>query len=725
MHFDYIPPVATGPAPSREIFRKRSTARKCLFFLGLMVVAARGVAAAEARRVERFDVVVVGGSSGAIGAAIGAARLGVSVALVEDTPVLGGMLANGISNIDSYSYESLSGLFEEFRQAVIQHYAPSFDTDPLYKATGTMPTHIDGKSFAAHEPKHGGRWEPHVSDRILKRMAEPYANLRIFYRRYATGAILNRHRVVGVTTAGEAGEPIDLLAAVVIDATHEADVAAWAGVPYRVGREARSELEPHAGEVFFFNHTGEFLPGTTGRQDAAIPSSGLRLCIKRYTEADGTRHIMTSPPPGYNPENYVHTAYRGERTAVPNGKAEMNSNPIGNELQQINWNWPEASREQRRALYQRYKEHALGFLYFLQHERKLTHLGLPLDEFVDNGNVPYRIFVREARRIEGLETMTEADINPFILGQGFVPPLRPTSIAIGHYPIDAKPVRSKTDFSTPDKGEGDFFLVNVATAFQVPYGAIVPRAVDGLLVPVALSATHVAFSSIRMDPTWMSLGQAAGIAAALSVKRNCQPRDLPVELLQRELLEQKLKLVFFWDVDAARPDFRAIQTLAVRGVVVSSPDRRFRPDDPLTRADAAGLLTRAFKLWPSVSNAHFQDVPYSHPAFRDIETLFDHGALPAFGIEPHWPQEGPYNAAQHAGFRQKNTFGTFRPDDPVGAHEWTALIDTLTENSRWSPSSNAAGHARSARHDVGAPLTRGEACQRLMGRMSPPTAPSR
>ena len=230
------------------------------------------------------------------------------------------------------------------------------------------------------------------------------------------------------------------------------------------------------------------------------------------------------------------------------------------------------------------------------------HVGLPLDEFTDNGNVPYRVFVREARRIEGEATMTEADINPFITGRGLIPGLRRDSIAIGHYAIDSKPVRPKTDASTPDKGEGDFFLANVNTAFQVPYGAIVPKHIDGLLVPVAMSATHVAFSAVRMDPTWVALGQAAGAAAALSLRDGVDVRRLDTAKLQRELIGQQVRLMFYWDLPIAHPAFAAVQWLSVSGRIKGYPDRLFRPDQPLTRAEAAVLLVNAFGIWPSVSN---------------------------------------------------------------------------------------------------------------------------
>ncbi len=136
----------------------------------LLVTLVAASAAAQPLPSESFDVVIVGGSSGGVGAAIGSGRLGVTVALVEDTPVLGGMLSNGISNIDSYSYESLSGVFEEFRQSVKQTYRPIEDTDPVYKKSDGMPRHMDNRSFAAHDPIKGGVWEPHVADRIFKSM---------------------------------------------------------------------------------------------------------------------------------------------------------------------------------------------------------------------------------------------------------------------------------------------------------------------------------------------------------------------------------------------------------------------------------------------------------------------------------------------------------------------------------------------------------------------------
>ena len=667
---------------------------------------------------EEYDVVVIGGSSGGIGAALGAARQGAKVALVEDTPVLGGMLANGISNIDCYSYESLSGVFEEFRRAVQKHYAPLMDTDPFFKPWEKAPrSHgrpvIPGQRAALGRSLGTARCRRHLEDNggATSKAEDLLPSLR-------HGSIEERQSRCWCCHGNRRGRA----ACVARSGDRGCDAR---GGHRRVGgptvsRWARcSPLEPHAGQVFFFNDTGEFLPGSNGRQDRAVPSYGLRLCIQDFPRDAGDAHILKTPPPGYDPVKFKHASYGGQ-PSMPNEKSEMNVNPVGNELQEINWAWPEASRAERKRLYETYKNNALAYLYYLQHEKKLTHLGLPKDEFADHGHVPYLVFVREARRIEGETTMTEADINPFILGRGLEPPPQPASVGIGHYPIDAKPVRPKTDVTMPDKGDGDFFLVNVAAAFQVPYGAIVPKGVDGLLVPVGLSATHVAFSSVRMDPTWNVLGQAAGVAAAMSARLGINPRALPVDDLQRELVKQKVKLAFFWDLDADRADFEAIQLLAVRGVARADADRRFRPDDALTRADATVMLCRAFGLWPSVSNAHFTDVPWTHPAFREIETLFDNGALRALGIEPHWPAAGGYDAARHAGFTQKHQFGSFEPDKPVTTAELRRMISLLADRAILS-STRTAPRSATAEPPAAAepkPLTRGAACRLIWSHLA-------
>jgi len=667
--------------------------------------------AAAVASAQPYDVVVVSGSSGGFEAALAAGRMGVKVALIEDTPTLGGMLSSGISNIDTYSYHSLSGIFEEFRLRVKAHYASRQAADPIFRL-GTRANLLDFRPRQSNAPEEGGRWEPHVADEILKSMIASLPNIHIFYGTWATGVLRQRNRVTGVVTENKRGERRTVTGQVIIDATHEGDIAAWAGVPYRVGREARSPQEPHAGDIWYFNGAGEIMDGSTGRQDRAIVSYGIRLCIQHYPPEAGNRHLLTAPPPGYDRTRYVHTTYTGELT-MPGNKAEMNANPLGNEMQEINWEWPEASRARRQELYRIYRNHALGFLYFLQHERGLKHLGLAQDEFKDNGNIPYRMFVREARRIEGEATMTESDINPFLTSRGLIPKPNRDSIAIGHYPLDSKPVRAKTDMSTPEKGNGDFFLANVTTPFQVPYGAIVPKGVDGLLVPVAMSATHVAFSAVRMDPTWMAMGQAAGCAAALSIRNRTSPRDLNVAELQRELIRQKVRLMFYWDVPLDHPDFAAIQWLTVSKGLAGYPDRLFRPNQALTRAELAVAVARVFDLWPSVSNFHFTDVAWNHWAFREIETLYDHGLWRPLGFTPRWVEAGGYDPVRNAGFQQGRELAAFEPGKAVAWREFTAVVNAVQKSQTVSPGTGVIKQAASLQPPTVAnpdrEITRGEA----------------
>jgi hypothetical protein len=284
------------------------------------------------------------------------------------------------------------------------------------------------------------------------------------------------------------------------------------------------------------------------------------------------------------------------------------------------------------------------------------------------------MFLREGRRIHGEITMTEADLNPFVLGHGLTLPFRRDSIAVGHYPIDAKAVDAKTDLATPDKGDGDFFLANTVQPFQVPYGAIVPQRVEGLLVPVAFSATHIAFSAIRMDPTWMTLGQAAGTAAALSVRLGTTVRTLPVQDLQTSLLQQHVRLVFYWDVPLTDPYFVSIDRLSLLMGYDGGDKREFHPEQPLTRAALAQWLVSAEQLPPSVSNQHFKDVPWTMSEFREIETLYDAGQLTAFGVVPQWPRFGPYNQNKFGGFMQAMGFTQFLPQQTV---TWKELLETL------------------------------------------------
>jgi hypothetical protein len=285
---------------------------------------------------------------------------------------------------------------------------------------------------------------------------------------------------------------------------------------------------------------------------------------------------------------------------MPNRKYDANSwalglgYPFAEESEQ----YPEGSPELRQKIVDRIRNITLGLLWFLQHDPDVppdhrevaNRFHLALDEFPDNDHFPWQLYVREARRIIGLYTLTENDVMPLSL-QGR-PPIHADAIAAGEYPIDSMPARKRQP--------GDVVILEgylgmmreITRPYQIPYGIIVARDVDGLLVPVAASTTHLAFSSIRLEPTWMAIGQAAGVAAHLALAADVPAGKVDIAKMQRLLLDRGQVLTYFKDLDKADPSFQAMQFLGARGFF---QDYDARSADPLEYSQAVEWL----KLVPS------------------------------------------------------------------------------------------------------------------------------
>jgi hypothetical protein len=512
------------------------------------------------------DVLVVGSSSAGVGAAVAAARLGSRVVLLEETTRLGGMISNGLCSTDLRDVRRASGVFAEFLGRVRARYGAGDER----------------------------RYEPHVANDELKAIAYGEPRLTLFTRVRVERVLMRDRRVIGVIARHlGTGRRAVFLASQTIDATPEGDVAAGAGCRYRVGRERRTRREPRAGVIYYHRAEDRRLPGSTGRGDRRQQSYAYLIVVKDYgASADRPWRFAVPAPPGYDPKNYEHTlewpkTWAATSGRLPNDKYEINEHPQGSDLQGINDDYPEASPDRRAEIARRYRDHVLGFLHYLQTVRGLKNLGLADDEFRDTENFPPTLYVREARRIEGLVTLHEDDV---------AEARRRTqrrSIGIGDYPMDSHAVRPKTDWSTPDMGEGEFWLLKYTPWYQVPFGVMVPRDADGLLVPVAVSATHVGYGTLRMEPVRMALGQAAGAAAHFCAKLAVQPRELPARFLQDKLPAQGVALSYLADVTPDTRHYGAIQFLAAQGFFADAP---FRPDAPTTRAEAAAWLTQLIRL---------------------------------------------------------------------------------------------------------------------------------
>jgi len=324
----------------------------------------------------------------------------------------------------------------------------------------------------------------------------------------------------------------------------------------------------------------------------------FRLCLSS-DPANG--YILRDPPPDYDRTRYVGyiedakagrmdspptvkpgrghfqlfagTAIRAFSLAeIPNNKTDINMNPktLGFPFAEENYGYPEASWEEREKITARIRNLTLGLLYFLQNDTAIpaehrvlaNRYHMAKDEFTDNNHFPWQLYVREARRIYGLYTLSERDV---VLAPGLSrTPIHQASISAGEFPIDSFPTRKREEGH--EVTEGYIYMLDEFTRpYQIPYGVIVPEEVDGLLAPVPASTTHVAFSTIRLEPTWMALGQAAGASAHLAIRNGIQPRKVDVGQLQRLLLKQDQIITYFNDIDRNDPAHQALQYLGTKG----------------------------------------------------------------------------------------------------------------------------------------------------------------
>ncbi len=522
--------------------------------LGLCCLAQpRGAASAGG-----FEIVVVGGTPGGIAAAITAARLGHTVALVEYNNHIGGMTTSGLGKSDIENRAMIGGLFKEFVQRVHAHYVKTYGAD-----SENVKLCHDGYYF-----------EPSVAEAVFEAMLREHQNLSVMKGWRLQSARVKNNRLTAIEVARRSdGRAQTLTGRVFIDATYEGDLYAAAGAEFRLGRESREEFgEPHAGVAYFDYQNRAFLPGTTGAADDRLPAYTYRLCL---TTDPVNAQRLTAPPPDYDRQNYLgyfddlkagrlagpkefkpgrgynpahfNTLVRAlSVTGIPNRKTDVNINPrpLGFPFPEENRGYVEGDDATRQRIRERHRRLTLGLLWFLQtdpdvpatHRQIANQYHLPKDEFTDNEHFPFQLYVREARRLLGEYTLTEHDITGD--GKDLSPRRHVDSIAVGEFPIDSFPVRKRQPGDTIVL-EGYLGMLDYITRpYEIPYRIMIPKKVDGLLAPVAASTTHIAFSSIRMEPTWMALGQAAGNAAHLAIKHDRAPRSVTIKELQELLLAQ-------------------------------------------------------------------------------------------------------------------------------------------------------------------------------------------
>ena len=539
------------------------------------------------------DVVVVGGTPGGVAAAVAAARNGRSVLLVETHRHLGGMMTSGLGKSDIENRAMICGLFREMIDRVHTRYVNRWGH--------------------AHENvrlcRDGYYYEPSVAEAVLdEMMAEQSAITVLKGWRLASARVTDGHLNQIAVINVETGERRSVHGRVFVDATYEGDLFAAAGAGFRLGRESREEFdEPHAGVIYFDYQNKIVLPGTTGQADDHLPAYTYRLCLTTDPQNsvplrappanyDRARYVayfddlkagrlagpkVFKPGRGYNPAHFNTLVRALSVTVLPNAKADVNINPrpLGFPFPEENRGYIEADYETRQQIARRHRDLTLGLLWFLQndeevpeqHRRLARELNLPRDEFADNGHFPFQLYVREGRRLKGEYTMTEHDITGH--GPDQSPQTYHDCIAVGEFPIDSFPCRKRQPSDTVVLEGYLGMLDHITRPYQIPYRIMIPETLDGLIVPVAASTTHVAFSSVRMEPTWMALGQAAGTAAAVSLETQKPLRDVPMGVLQSRLREQG-QVLDHAEAEAPHPENNPLSVQMLHADWV--------PDDPHT-----------------------------------------------------------------------------------------------------------------------------------------------
>jgi hypothetical protein len=556
------------------------------------------------------DVIVYGATPGGFCAAIAAAREGAKVTLLEPTEHVGGVNTGGLCFSDSNQTvrSTVLGLFEEWHQRV----------EADYQKRGVMLPY----SVAEKDHQHW-TYEPHVAARVTSDMLKQ-AGVEVLTQQVLKSVVKEGTRITKlITTRGE------FTASVFIDGTYEGDLLPAAKVSWTIGREGRAEYgESLAGKQFpkpkmsisGLDASGKPLPLVTTK-DAGPDEAGdknvmvysFRLCLTK----NPANRVPFPEPANYDPARFevIRRYYLQEKRPVllwdlyplPGDKFDAN-NGIGKQFSMglvgaCN-GWSEADAAGRAVIWEQHKQYTLELYRFLTTDssvpqklrQQLGEIGLCKDEFAQTGHWSPQLYVREGRRMIGEYVVAQKDI--------MEQPEKPDAIVVSSFPIDSHDCQR---VGTADSviNEGTIFPVRMegrrhGFPYHIPYRAITPKQQEctNLLVPVALSCTHVGISSIRVEPTWMILGQSAGIAAALSAKQKVAVQALPYPVLRERLLAQKQVLDLPTLAELPKPPKSAvsIDPKTLPGIVL---------DD--SQAQLKGPWERSSNFQPHIGTGYLHD----------------------------------------------------------------------------------------------------------------------
>lgn len=513
-----------------------------------------------------YDVVVYGGTSAAVIAAVQVKKMGKSAIVVCPEKHLGGLSSGGLGYTDTGNKTVIGGLSREFYHRVWKAY----QSEKSWKWQKREEYGNKGQGTPAIDGQQRTMWifEPHVAEKVYEDFVREF-NIPVHREEWLnreTGVQMKDGRIQSITMLSGKTYRGKMF----VDATYEGDLMASAGVDYHVGREANTVYNEdwNGIQVGVLHHAHHFKkpvdpylvpgdsssgllprisskdPGKKGDGDKRIQAYCFRMCLTNHEE----NRIPFPKPKNYDPKEYellgrvFDSGWRDtfrKFDPIPNHKTDTNNHgPFSTDNIGFNYDYPDGSYARRKEIIEEHKNYQQGLMYFLANDsrvpadvrNKMATWGLAKDEFQDSGHWPHQIYVREARRMVGDYVMTEHDC----LDKRETP----RSVGMGSYTMDSHNVQR---YVTPDghvQNEGDIG-VHPPRPYEISYGSLVPKKsqCQNLLVPVCLSSSHIAFGSIRMEPVFMILGQSSATAAVMSLEENIAVQDLSYDKLEKQLVD--------------------------------------------------------------------------------------------------------------------------------------------------------------------------------------------
>jgi len=525
----------------------------------------------EVKKVYNADVIIYGGTSAAIIAAVEVAKSGKTVLIVSPDQHLGGLTSGGLGFTDTGNKTVIGGLSREFYHRVWLHYKD----DAAWNWQSQSDFGNKGQGTVAMDGEFRTMWlfEPHVAEKVFEDFVKEN-NINVLRGEWLDrkkGVIKKKGEIISFSTIS--GKVFK--GKMFIDATYEGDLMAAAGISFHVGREGNVKYNEsfNGVQTGVFQHDHHFKsnispykikddptsgllpyisaepPGEFGDADKKIQAYCFRMCMTNHEE----NKVPFPKPDNYDASNYellLREFNTGRKDwfskfdLLPNKKTDTNNHgAFSSDFIGMNYDYPEADYQRRAEIIKQHYDYQAGLLWFVANDprvpdnirTKMASYGLAKDEFKDNNHWPHQIYVRESRRMTGEYITTEHDVMQRIE--------TPRSIGMGSYHIDS---HNTQRYVTPEgyvQNEGDIG-VKPPGPYRISYGSIIPQKQEctNLFVPVCVSSSHIAYGSIRMEPVFMILGQSAAVAACLAIDEKCAVQDVSYNQLKK-LLENKNQIL--------------------------------------------------------------------------------------------------------------------------------------------------------------------------------------